>query len=86
VINFEAALMGNKDKKYIFGVDPASEVDNFSIVVLEVNPTHRRIVHCWTTTRSEHKEKVKRGYSTETDFYSYCARKIRDLMFLLQFH
>ena len=80
VINFEAVLMGNKDKKYIFGVDPASEVDNFSIVVLEVHPTHRRIVHCWTTTRSEHKEKVKRGYSTETDFYSYCARKIRDLM------
>jgi len=80
VINFEACLIGNKDKKYIFGVDPASEVDNFSIVVLEIEPTYRKIVHCWTTTRSEHKEKVKRGYSTETDFYSYCARKIRDLM------
>jgi hypothetical protein len=80
VINFEAVLMGDKDKKYIFGVDPASEVDNFSIVVLEVNANHRRIVHCWTTTRSEHKEKVKKGYSSESDFYSYCARKIRDLM------
>ena len=80
VINFEAVLMGDKDKKYIFGVDPASEVDNFSIVVLEVNADHRRIVHCWTTTRSEHKEKVKKGYSSESDFYSYCARKIRDLM------
>ena len=79
-ILFEAVLLGNKDKRYIFGVDPASEVDNFSIVVLEVHPSHRRIVHCWTTTRSEHKEKVKRGYSTETDFYAYCARKIRDLM------
>jgi hypothetical protein len=79
-ILFEAALIGDKNKKYIFGVDPASEVDNFSIVVLEVHPTHRRIVHCWTTTRSEHKEKVKKGYSQETDFYSYCARKIRDLM------
>lgn len=79
-INFEACLIGNKDKKYIFGVDPASEVDNFSIVVLEIEPMYRKIVHCWTTTRSEHREKVKRGYSTETDFYSYCARKIRDLM------
>lgn len=79
-IEFEAILIGDKNKKYIFGVDPASEVDNFSIVVLEVNSDHRRIVHCWTTTRSEHKEKVKKGYSTETDFYSYCARKIRDLM------
>jgi hypothetical protein len=79
-IIFEARLMGDTNKKYIFGVDPASEVDNFSIIVLEVNEDHRRIVHCWTTTRSEHKEKVKKGYSTETDFYAYCARKIRDLM------
>lgn len=79
-INFQAALIGNPERKYIFGVDPASEVDNFSIVVLEVHPDHRRIVYCWTTTRSEHKEMVKKGYSTETDFYSYCGRKIRDLM------
>ena len=79
-INFEACLMGNKDKKYIFGVDPASEVDNFSIVLLEIEPAYRKIVHCWTTTRSEHKEKIKRGLASETDFYAYCARKIRDLM------
>jgi hypothetical protein len=79
-IIFEAKLMGDSDKKYIFGVDPASEVDNFSIVVLEIHPDHRRIVYCWTTNRSEHKEKVKRGYSSESDFYAYCARKIRDLM------
>ena len=81
-INFEASLIGDQRKKYIFGVDPASEVDNFSIVVLEVNSDHRRVVYCWTTTRSEHKEKIKRGLSFETDFYSYCARKIRDLMVL----
>ena len=79
-ICFQAQLRGDMDKKYIFGVDPASEVDNFSIVVLECNADHRRIVHCWTTNRSEHKEKVKSGYSSESDFYAYCARKIRDLM------
>jgi len=79
-INFQAGLIGDVNKKYIFGVDPASEVDNFSIVVLEANPDHRRIVHCWTTTRSEHKDKIKSGYVTETDFYAYCAKKIRDLM------
>lgn len=79
-IHFEAALIGDPNKKYIFGVDPASEVDNFSIVILEVNNDHRRIVHCWTTTRSEHKEMIKKGYSNEADFYSFCARKIRDLM------
>ena len=79
-LTFQAQLIGDKDKKYIFGVDPASEVDNFSIVVLEVNPDHRKIVHCWTTNREEHKGKVKSGFSAETDFYAYCARKIRDLM------
>ena len=79
-IIFEAQLRGDPNKSYIFGVDPASEVDNFSIVVLEVNQDHRRVVHCWTTNRSEHKEKVKSGYSSESDFYAYCARKIRDLM------
>tara|TARA_R110000744_G_scaffold58405_5_gene121830 strand:- start:7844 stop:9835 length:1992 start_codon:yes stop_codon:yes gene_type:complete len=79
-ISYSASIIGDANKHYIFGVDPASEVDNFSIVILEVNADHRRIVHCWTTTRSEHRKKVKKGYSTETDFYAYCARKIRDLM------
>jgi hypothetical protein len=85
-IVFEAKLMGDKDKKYVFGIDPASEVDNFSIVVLELHNGHRRIVHCWTTNRSEHKEKVKKGFSKETDFYGYCVRKIRDLMRLFPCH
>jgi len=77
---FETMLKGDPNKKYIFGVDPASEVDNFSIVVLELNGDHRRIVHCWTTTRKQHKEKLKSKLVTEDDFYSYCAKKIRQLM------
>jgi len=81
-VHFEAMVRGDKGKHYIFGVDPASEVDNFSIVVLEVNPSHRKIVHCWTTNRAEHKSKLKAGQSKETDFYAYCARKIRGLMIL----
>ena len=81
-IQFEAMVRGEKDKKYVFGVDPASEVDNFSIVILEIEKTHRKIVHCWTTNRSEHKNKIKAGQVQETDFYAYCARKIRDLMIL----
>ena len=79
-IHFEAKLIGDPNKLYVFGVDPASEVDNFSIVVLEIAPDHRKIVHCWTTNRSEHKDKVKKGYASETDYYAYCARKIRELM------
>jgi len=78
--SFGAMLKGSKDKKYIFGVDPASEVDNFSIVVLELNADHRRIVYSWTTTRQQHKSKVKSKITDEEDFYSYCAKKIRSLM------
>tara|TARA_R100000008_G_scaffold34400_1_gene19451 strand:+ start:5970 stop:7946 length:1977 start_codon:yes stop_codon:yes gene_type:complete len=77
---FEASLKGQANKKYVFGVDPASEVDNFSIVVMEVNPDHRKIVHCWTTTRQQHKDKLKSNMVDEDDFYSYCAKKIRSLM------
>ena len=79
-MEFQAALRGVNNRRYIYGIDPASEVDNFSIVILEMNSDHRRIVYCWTTTRSDHKEKLKAGLVNETDFYCYCARKIRDLM------
>jgi|GEM_PF-622509 len=77
---FEPLLTGDQKKQYVYGVDPASEVDNFSIVVVEVNEDHRRIVHCWTTNRQEHKNRVKSNLADEDDFYSYCARKIRNLM------
>ena len=79
-VEFSAMLKGDPNKKYIFGVDPASEVDNFSIVIIELNEDHRRIVHSWTTTRQQHKDKVKSKIVNEDDFYSYCAKKIRSLM------
>lgn len=77
---FDAMLRGNPNKKYVIGVDPASEVDNFAVVVVEVNPDHRRIVYSWTMNRQAHQERVRLGLTTEDNFYSYCARKIRDLM------
>ena len=77
---FDAQLFGDKKKKYVYGVDPASEVDHFSIVILEKHSDHRRVVYCWTTNRKQHTDKVRANLTVETDFYSYCARKIRDLM------
>ena len=77
---FESVLRGDPNRRYVFGIDPAAEVDNFSIIVLEQHADHSRIVHCWTTNRGEHKDKLKRGLVKESDFYSYCSRKIRDLM------
>lgn len=77
---FDPLLKGSKNEKYLMAIDPASEVDNFSIIILELHPDHRRIVHCWTTTRKNHTERVKKGLTKENNFYSYCARKIRELM------
>jgi len=77
---FDALTRGNPHKKYVFGVDAASEVDNFSIVVIEVHQEHSRVVYSWTTTRKRHKEQMKAGLTDEDDFYAFGARKIRDLM------
>lgn len=79
-VYFDPLLRGGKNNKYLMAIDPASEVDNFSIVILELHEDHRRIVYCWTTTRKDHTERVKKGLTKENNFYSYCARKIRELM------
>lgn len=77
---FDAMLSGDKTKKYIIAIDPASEVDNFAVVIIEINADHRRVVHCWTINRAAHIERVSLGLAKEDNYYSYCARKIRDLM------
>jgi hypothetical protein len=79
-IIFDAKIVGDPDKKYVYGIDPASEQDNFSIVVLELHPNHTRIVYCWTTNRSNFKQRQQTGLINENDFYGFCARKIRNLM------
>jgi hypothetical protein len=79
-IIFDAVVQGNSSSQYIYGIDPASEQDNFSIVILEKQPDHNRIVYCWTTNRSNFKERQKTGLVKEYDFYGFCARKIRNLM------
>jgi hypothetical protein len=82
-VQFEAAVRGNPNGKYVIAVDPASESDNFAIIVLELHPDHRRIVYSWTTTRQKLRDRLKKTgdtKSTEQGFYSYCARKIRDLL------
>ncbi len=79
-IIFDATTKGNPNNQYIYGIDPASEQDNFSITILEVHPDHNRIVYVWTTNRSNFKERQKTGLVNEYDFYGFCARKIRNLM------
>jgi hypothetical protein len=77
---FDAKIVGDPSLKYIYGIDPASEKDNFSIIVLELHPNHSRIVYCWTTNRNNFKERQKAGLISDHDFYAFCSRKIRNLM------
>jgi hypothetical protein len=79
-LSFNATITGDPNKQYVFGIDPASEQDNFSIIVIELNPINNRIVYCWTTNRSNFKERIKAGLTKDYDFYGFCARKIRSLM------
>jgi hypothetical protein len=79
-IIFDPKVKGDPNKEYVFGIDPASEVDNFSIVILEVGKDHNRIVYCWTTNAKKFKRKLQKGLIDNKDYYGFCARKIRDLM------
>ena len=79
-ILFNAKIIGDTQAQYVYGIDPASEQDNFSIVVLEVHPDHNRVVYCWTTNRTNFKDRQKTGLVKEHDFYGFCCRKIRNLM------
>jgi hypothetical protein len=77
---FDPKVRGNSDYQYVMGVDPASEEDNFALVILELHPEHQRVVHVWTTNRKDFKERQKAGLTDMTDYYAYCVRRIRDLM------
>ena len=79
-IIFDAITAGNNNYQYVYGVDPASEQDNFSITIIEVHPDHNRLVYCWTTNRNNFKDRLKTGLIKDHDFYGFCARKIRNLM------
>ena len=79
-IYFEPEIYGNPTKSYIYGIDPASKEDNFSIVILEDCGDYRKIVQVWVTNEKDHSEKLRLGLAKEHNFYSYVVRKIRDLM------
>ena len=76
---FDAITRGSHDSQYIFGIDPASEQDNFAIIVLEVHPEHQRVVYSWTTNKKDFQSRKNIGLTNAHDYYSFCARKIRDL-------
>lgn len=76
---FESTLHGHSKRSYVIAIDPASEIDNFAIVILECWADHRRVVYCWTINKKKFRAHAKKGLTQETDFYKFCARKIRNL-------
>ena len=76
---FDPMTRGNPDLKYVFGIDPASEQDNFALVVIEIHPEHHRIVYTWTTNKKDFQSRRQIGLTDANDYYSFCCRKIREL-------
>ena len=81
-VEFRASITGLSNKRYVYGIDPASEDDNFTIVILELNDDHRRIVYGWSANKQKLRERLKKvgQNSSSVSYYSYCARKVRELM------
>ena len=77
---FDAKMRGDPSLSYVFGIDPASEQDNFAIVVLELHKEHARVVYVWTTNRKQFKERKKLGLTDIDDYYGFCVQHIRNLM------
>jgi len=78
--SFNMITRGSHNKQYVYGVDPASEEDNFAISVLELHQEHQRVVYGWTTNKKDFQQRKTLGLTDANDYYSFCCRKIRELM------
>ena len=79
-VDFITRLSGNPHSRYIYAIDPASEQDNFAIVILELFETHKRIVYCWTTNKKKHRKQITHNKTTEHNYWAFCVKKVRHLM------
>ena len=77
---FDPLTGGSAGLSYVMGIDPASEQDNFAIIILELRPEHQRIVYSWSTNKKDFQGRQKFGLTDSHDYYSFCSRKIRDLL------
>jgi len=82
-ILFGAKLIGDKDKIYVLGIDPASEDDNFTMNVIEVNPTYRAVVYQFAINRKGFEELKRdplvKGLGDINDYNTFCVKHIRDI-------
>ncbi len=79
-VAFVPMMKGIKGRKYIIGIDPASEVDRFAITILEAWKNHYRIVYCWSINKPEFNRDKKAGMTQDGDYYDYLCAKIRNIV------
>lgn len=79
-IRFKPMKSGSDNCHYIYGIDPAHSEDSLAIVILEVHPTYRKIVHCWSINKTAFRERERSAGEDLNNYYAFCARKIRNLM------
>lgn len=79
---FGPKLKGLPDKEYIMGVDPASESDNFTINIIELNQGYRGIVYQWSTNRKTFEKLKREGFISDeiTDYNTFFITHLRDLL------
>jgi hypothetical protein len=70
----------NKCLGHLFGIDVASEFDNFAVCVLAIYPNHAKIKNVWTTNRKSFEERQRLKLTDTTEYYSFCTRKVRELI------
>lgn len=75
-------LVGDKDKIYIMGIDPASEADNFAISIIEINDGYRALVYTWSTNHKKFEElkRLNQIHPDINDYHTFCIKHIRSLM------
>lgn len=77
---FDSTLTGTPNMEYVYGIDPAAENDNLTIVILEMHADHTRIVYGWSTNIRDFQKRKSAGMVEDHDYYGFCARKVRNLM------
>lgn len=77
LMTFSPRLFGDKGRKYVMGIDPAGDVDNLGIVLIEVQAHHSRIVYCWSINKKDFAKLKQMGHIQEQDYYAYCCTHIK---------
>ena len=79
-IDFSVLRNGQGDRRYVMGIDPAAEDDNFAICILELNDNYRGVVY--TINRKDFEKLRGKGLIDEgiKDYHTFCIKHIRDLI------